>query len=177
MWNTHIIELIILFWFILPPQHNSLHFTCVAGSSSVPWLTVADGLSSLWQTTFPVSAALPPAGRRLLLSITVLTLVAFAALAAVGLTFRHTLTMSTSRERGRTEGRQVRGDVGADERFTSDYFMTVIAEWFVTIDFLQLWIRRKVQPIKLGFCVDDHRFWTEVYDKCLNIITSLIHYQ
>lgn len=106
LWNLCIISI---------SSSYNLHFTCVTGGPGVPRLTVADGLSWLWHTTLPVSAALPPAGWWLLPSITVLTLVAFTALAAVGLTLRHTHTMNTSGVRGRKEGRQVRGDgnVGA----------------------------------------------------------------
>lgn len=79
------------------PHHLSLTCKlCLTAWPGVPRLTVADGLSSLGHVTLPVSAALPSAGWRLLPSITVLTLVAFTALAAVGLTLWHTQTLNTS---------------------------------------------------------------------------------
>lgn len=87
-----------------------LNVTCVTGGSGVPWLTLADGLSWLWHPTLSVSTALPPAGCRLLPSITELTLVTLVALAAVGLTLRHTQTVSTPGDGGMKEERQVRGD-------------------------------------------------------------------
>lgn len=75
---------------------GSIRSTCVAGRSGVAWLTVADGLTTLRKATLPMSAALPSAGQRPLPSITVLTLVAFVALAAVGLSLCHTQTVDTS---------------------------------------------------------------------------------
>lgn len=80
-------------------------FTCVTGGPGVPRLTVTDGRPALRKATLSVPAALPPAGRRLLLSLTVLTLVAFAALATVGVSVWDTLTVGTSGARnGRKRG-------------------------------------------------------------------------
>ena len=79
--------------------------TCVTGGSGEPGLTVADRLSNLWHATLPVSAALPPAGRRLLSSIAILTLLAFMTLTTVGLTLWHTHTLNTSGAWGRGRGR------------------------------------------------------------------------
>lgn len=85
------------------------HRTCVTVRSGVPGLTLADRLSSLRQATLPVSAALPPAGRRLLSSITILTLVSFTALTTVGLTLRQTQTMNTSGAWGKRKDREKAG--------------------------------------------------------------------
>lgn len=57
---------------------------------------MTDGRPALRDATLPVPAVLPPAGRRLQPPITVLTLVAFAALATVGVSLWHTLTVRTS---------------------------------------------------------------------------------
>lgn len=83
------------------PFNSNLHFqgtsfTCVTGGPGVSWLTVTDGCPTLWNATLPVPAVLPPAGWMLLSSITVLTLVAFAALAAVGVSLWNTLPVRTS---------------------------------------------------------------------------------
>lgn len=83
------------------PFDSNLHFprtsfTCLTGGPGVSWLTVTDGCPTLWNATLPVPAVLPSAGWRLLPSITVLTLVAFAALAAVGVSLWNTLPVRTS---------------------------------------------------------------------------------
>lgn len=81
----------------LLPHHLSLtRQLCVTGWSGVPELTVADRLSALGHATLPVSTAMALARGRLLPSITILTLVAFVALATVGLALRCTHTMDTS---------------------------------------------------------------------------------
>lgn len=100
------------------------HFTCVTGGPGVSWLTVADGCPALWNAAFPVPASLPPAGRRLLPSITVLTLVAFAALATVGVSLRQTLAVGTSGARKDKAWGQT-GTCGG-VCFTCACFMTLI---------------------------------------------------
>lgn len=71
-------------------------YTCVTGGPGESWLTVTNGRPTLWKATFSIPAALPPAGWSLWLSLTVLTLVAIAALATVGVSVWDTLTVGTS---------------------------------------------------------------------------------
>lgn len=83
---------------------TAVRLTFVTGGSGVPWLTVTHGLAALWHATLAVSTALPPAGRWLLPSVTVLALVAVAALASVGLALGHTHPVITSENEVRREG-------------------------------------------------------------------------
>lgn len=118
------------FWPIFFFKNSNLHFeqtsfTCVAGGPGISWLTVTDGRPSLRNATFPVPAVLPPAGRRLQPSITILTLVAFAALATVGVSLWHTLTVRTS---GGTTRRQD-NEAPVELCVLSDYFGETVASY------------------------------------------------
>lgn len=83
------------------PMHQRLTF--LTGGSREARLAVTDRVAALRQATLAMSAALPPAGWRLLPPIAVLTLETFAALTTVGVAHGHAHAMSTSESRVKRE--------------------------------------------------------------------------
>lgn len=100
-------------------MHEKLTF--LTGGPGIAWLAVADGVAALRQATLAMSAAMPPAGRRLQPPIAVLALEAFTALATVRLAHWHAHAVITSEGGEKRNGKPEKISADVCLRFPRSY--------------------------------------------------------